>query len=304
MNNSPAFILYVGKVLLPFNLSVMPNLRDQSLFLGMMSTLALVAAFFIRRPSSIREISWGVGWFFVFLAPTFVSATIFHEHRAYCSLIGLLFAVGQLPLIQSIDFSKNSRILGFVAILTVYGVIAMLHSEHFRNRTAYAMGAYLDDPGVDASHAALADLFLDEGNNDEAERVLRAAIARDSSMRFVHRLLGDVYANGHEYALAAREYETSIRIDEFEPYAYIGYGKICIEEGQPYEALRLWKRTVALNPNFLVGYQYLATFYTYVRNNPDSAMIYVKQVQQRGGSVVPELLDAIQKNSKFGQRNN
>jgi hypothetical protein len=302
VNNSPAFILYIGKIFLPFNLSVMPNLKDQSLSLGTISVLALVAAFFLRRPSSFREIGWGVGWFFVFLAPTFLSATIFHEHRTYCPLIGLLFAIAQLPVVQSIDFSKSSRMLGFVAILTFYGALAMFHSEHFRNRTAYAMDAYLQDPSVDASQAAMADLFLSEGNYDQAERVLKAAIARDSSMRFVHRLLGDVYAHRHEYALAAREYKTSIQIDQFEAYAYIGYGKVCIEEGHPDEALHLWKRTVALNPNLLVGYQYLATFYTYVRNKPDSAMFYVKQVQQRGGNVVPALLEAIQTNSKSGER--
>ncbi len=301
IRNSPALVLYVGKVFLPFNLSVMPNLRDRSLLLGAISILAIFAALFSHKSSCTREFGWGVGWFVLFLAPTFVSATIFHEHRAYCSLVGLLFAVAQLPVIQSIDFSKHSRILGFVAILTVYGVIAMLHSEHFRNRTAYATGAYVEDPGVDASHAALADLFLVEGNDDEADRVLTAAIARDSSMRFVHRLLGDVYANRHEYALAAREYETSIRIDVFELYAYIGYGKICIEEGQPDEAVRLWKRSVALNPDFLVGYQYLATFYTYVRNDPDSAMIYVKQIQQRGGTVIPKLLHDIQENPLYGK---
>ena len=299
IENSPGFILYVGKILLPLNLSVMPNLRDQSLVLGIISLALFVVAFVVHPPSSLRKFSWGIGWFIFFLAPTFLSATILHEHRTYSAFFGILFAAAQLPVIQSIDFSKSSRVLGLVALLAFYGVVAMMHSEHFRNRTTYAMDAFLKDPGVGASHAALADLFLSEGDDKQAEQVLTAAIAQDSSMRFVHRLLGDLYANRHEFGRATRQYEASIRIDKYELYSYIGYGKVCIGEGQPDKALELWKQTVVVSPNFLIGYQYLASFYTFVRNDPDSAMFYVRKVQQRGGTVVQPLLDAIEENAKL-----
>ncbi len=300
--NSPALVLYVGKAFLPFNLSIFPNLTDHSLVLGVISILAVVVLFFIRKPSTTRGIIWGLLWFFLFLAPSLTSGIIFHEHRAYCSFVGLLFAIAQMPLVQSIDFSKSSRVLGCVAILTVYSIVSMLHSEQFRNRTAYATSAYLSDPSVDVSSAGLAGLFLDERNDNEAERVLRAAIARDSTMKLVHRLLGDLYADRHEYVLAAGEYETSIRVDPLQLYAYIDYGKMCLETGRLDDAARLWKKTVIVNPEFLLGYYYLAIFYTHTRNDPDSAMIYVKQIQQRAGTVMPDLLHTIENNRLYGKR--
>jgi protein O-mannosyl-transferase len=294
LRNSPGFILYIGKALLPFNLSVYPNLTDHSLILGWITILVFVGVFLFHRPSSLRGILWGLAWFFLFLGPTFLSGIILHEHRAYSAFVGLLFATTQLPLVQSIDLSKYSHVLAFVAVIAVFSVLAMVHSEQFSNRTAYATSAYMHDPSVDASNLALAGLFLDEGNFNEAERVIRTAMARDTTMLVPHRLLGDIYANRHEYALAAREYETSLRLNPLQLYTYINYGKMCLSTGRYDDAVRLWKRSVMINPDFLLGYYYLANFYVHVRNEPDSAMMYAKEIQQRGVAVMPTLLHAIQ----------
>lgn len=302
IKNSPGFVLYLGKVLLPFNLSVYPNLADHSLLLGWISILVFAIALLIRKPSSYREIVWGLAWFFLFLAPTFLSGTIFHEHRAYCSLVGLLFVVCQLPIIQAIDFSKNSRLLGVVVLLSIYAVIAMVHSEEFHDRTAYATGAYINDPSVEYSYVAVAGLFLDEGKYTEAERVLQSAIARDSSMKAIHRMLGDIYSDRREFGRAAREYETAIRTDPLQLYNYINYGKMCLASGKPDDAARLWKQSVMINPDFLLGYYYLANFYIHVRNDPDSAMMYARLIEQRGVTVMPELMRAIQENPLYGKR--
>jgi len=302
LDNAPAFILYLGKVFFPFNLSVFPNLTDQSLILGFLSLFLLGAAYIVDRPSSGWKIAWGLAWFFLFLAPTFLSGAIFHEHRAYCSLVGLLFAVTQLPLIQNINLTKTVNLLGFVVVLALFAVLATVHSEQFRDRTAYATSAFLYSPNVDESYSAIAGLFLDEGNDAAAERVLRAGIAKNPSMMAVHRMLGDVYAKRHEYARAANEYETSIRLEPLQLYTYINYGKMCLETGRLEDAARLWKQSVTLDPEFLLGYYYLANFYIHVKNDPDSAMMYAKQIQRRGVTVVPELLRAIQENPLYKKK--
>jgi protein O-mannosyl-transferase len=296
LHNSPAFILYLGKVLFPFNLSVLPNLTDQSLVFGAFSLLVLAVAYYYRRPLSNRELIWGLGWFFLFLAPTFLSGVIVYEHRGYCSLVGLLFAIAQLPLAQKIDFAKPAHILSLVAVVAFFGVLAMIHSEHFRNRTAFATNAFLTSPSLDESYSGLAGLYLDEGNYAAAEIILKKGIAQNPRMKTAHRMLGEVYAKRHEYALARREYETSIRLEPLQVFTYIDYGLMCLDAKRPDDAARLWKKAVFLNPNFLLGYEYLTNFYTYTRHDPDSAMMYARQIQQRGVSVLPELLHDIQEN--------
>jgi hypothetical protein len=69
---------------------------------------------------------------------------------------------------------------------------------------------------------------------------------------------------------------------------------MCLSAGRNDDAARLWKRSVMINPHFLLGYYYLANFYVRVRNDPDSAMMYAKEIQRRGVAVMPELLRAMQ----------
>jgi protein O-mannosyl-transferase len=302
IHNLPALLLYIGKAFLPFNLTVFPNLADESFIFGALSVLLFAVIYFLKKPASNRSLLWGLGWYLLFLAPTLLSGSIFHEHRAYCSMVGLLFALAQLPLIQKIDFAKPVNILGLVGVLALFGVLAMVHSEHFRNRTAYATSAFISSPSVDVSYSSLAGLYLDEGDYPAAERVLRKGILLNPAMREVHRMLGDVYAHRHQYALAANEYETSIRLEPLHLYTYINYGKMCLEVKRFDDAARLWKRSVFINPEFLLGYEYLVNYYIYVKNDPDSAMVYARQIEQRGVPVMPELLHAIQDNPLYEKR--
>ena len=122
------------------------------------------------------------------------------------------------------------------------------------------------------------------------------------SRKFSHRLLGDIYADRHNYALAAREYETAIRLNPYLLSTYINFAKLCLLLRRPEEAIQLWKRTVAINPEYPTGYYCLANFYLYTRNDPDSAMIYARQIQQRGVTVLPELLHDIQNHPLYGKR--
>jgi len=76
-----------------------------------------------------------------------------------------------------------------------------------------------------------------------------------------------------------------------------------LEIGQIDAAAHLWKTTIQINPDYLLGYYYLANFYIHTKNDPDSAMIYVKQLQQRGETVLPELLNAIETHPLYLKKN-
>ncbi|MCX7881430.1 MAG: glycosyltransferase family 39 protein, partial [Patescibacteria group bacterium] len=86
--NSPAILLYFGKIFFPFNLSVLPILKDSNLTWGI---LALII--FILLAVFVKKINWklfvfGLFWFVLFLIPNFVRpnpsiAADFLEHRIY-----------------------------------------------------------------------------------------------------------------------------------------------------------------------------------------------------------------------------
>jgi hypothetical protein len=67
-----------------------------------------------------------------------------------------------------------------------------------------------------------------------------------------------------------------------------------LQEGSIDDAARLWKRAGSINPDFLLGYYYLANFYVHKKNEPDSATLFVRELQKRGVTVLPELIQAIE----------
>jgi hypothetical protein len=294
LSNTPALILFFGKVILPFNLSIFPNLTDHSLIYGAVGIVLFLGVMLARRPKSWKHIVWGLGWFVLFLAPALVVGPIFREDRAYCASIGLLLAITHLPLVQRINLSKTIHAIGFCALVILFAALTMVHEEQYRDRAAYVTSAYASAPGIDESYSGLAGMLMDEGNDEAAERILRAGIERKPAMKIVHRMLGDIYARRREYAMAAGEYEASLRLEPLHLYTYINYGKMCLEANRIDDAARLWKTSVLINPDFLLGYYYLANCYIHCKSDPDSAMIYVRELQRRGVAVLPELLRAIE----------
>ena len=291
--NLPALILYFGKVILPFNLSIYPNLKDHSLWLGLASIVLYAGALFWEKPKSWMYIIGGLCWFVLFLVPSFLGGIIFYEHRVYCSFAGILFALAHLPLVQKIDIRRTYHFAGMILLIVVLSLLTLSHEEHFRNRQNYAISALYSDPSIDASYIGLAGMYIDEGNDSLAEKIINEGIARKPDMQTVHRQLADIYAQRGEYFRAKEEYERSLKIEPLHLYTYINYGKLCLQTGAYDQASQLWKTSVAINPEFILGYYYLANFYTHTKIDPDSAMIFVREIQNHGSVVMPELLEAI-----------
>ena len=292
IKNLPALVFYYGKIVFPFNLSIFPNIEDHSLLWGGVSIVGILSLVLLQQPHR-RAIYWGFAWSLFFLVPTLIGGQIFLEHRTYCALFGTLFAFTQFRQAQNLDFSKISYQAGFTAIILLFSMLTMLHSAHYRNRLAYATSAYRLDPSIDESYSSLAGNYIDAGNDDAALKILQEGVSRNQHMRTVHRMVADILARRGQYVQAQREYEVSLKIEPLHLYTYINYGKMCLEEGYIDDTERLWKRAVSINPDFLLGYYYLANFYIHTKSNPDSAMIYVKEIQRHGAVVMPELLESI-----------
>jgi tetratricopeptide (TPR) repeat protein len=293
LKNLPALALYFGKVFLPFNLSIYPNFENHSLMLGGISIVMFIGLVLVGQPHR-RAICWGFAWFLLFLVPTLMGGTIFYEHRAYCAAVGVIFALTQLQPIQAHDFSKMPYVAGFGILILLLSIFTILHAAHFQNRLAFATSAYRMDPSIDDAYLLFAGTFIDGGDVDGAVKILQTGISRNQNMMMAHRMLGDIYANRGNYSQAAQEYKTSLRIEPLHLYTYINYGKLCLQTGNYDQAVQLWKTSVAINPEFILGYYYLTNFYVHTKTDPDSAMIYAREIQRHGAVVMPELLESIE----------
>jgi predicted Zn-dependent protease len=140
----------------------------------------------------------------------------------------------------------------------------------------------------------LGGAYIDQGQSAAAEKVLLAGIQKRPSISTVHRMLGDVYAKRGDVLHAAQEYQISLQREPLHLYAYINYGKLCLQTGAYDQAVQLWKTSVAINPEFILGYYYLANYYIHTKGDPDSAMFFIREIQDHGSVVMPDLLEAVE----------
>ena len=86
-NNLPSLVPAIGKVFLPFNLSVFPVMQDMTLLYGIISLVILAIWFVLSEKKNLKLISFGLLWFLIFIFLTLIkpSGTIpeFSENRIY-----------------------------------------------------------------------------------------------------------------------------------------------------------------------------------------------------------------------------
>jgi protein O-mannosyl-transferase len=289
-----AMVLYFGKIFLPLNLSVTPNLQDQSLFYGIGSLCIAGFIFFIDRKEKRWNIySFGILWFILFLVPAFLVSNVFYEFRSYCAVIGIFIFIGRLfP-----DRFAMKRTVSFICLgllLAAFSVITWITEEQYRDRMSYAFNAMILAPSLDESYSIMGGAYIDQGQDSTAEQVLLSGIRKKPSMRIVHRMLGDIYAHRHQYAAAAQEYETSLRLEPSHLWTYIHYGELLLETGSSEKAAQLWKTSISINPDFILGYYYLVNYYIYTKSNSTLAMSYVNELRNRGAEIMPQLLEDLE----------
>jgi len=115
-NNLPALIQYIGKMLLPINLSTMPVLKDVPLYYGIIVILLTSFLIWKSKTKNIRHVIFGILWMLIFLAPSLLRTsntieTLFLEHRLYFPIIGFIIIWGETDFIKKFQLKIKSLFL-------------------------------------------------------------------------------------------------------------------------------------------------------------------------------------------------
>ncbi|AMO21591.1 hypothetical protein UC35_00300 [Ramlibacter tataouinensis] len=144
-----------------------------------------------------------------------------------------------------------------------YNNIAVEHLARGRHDLAYAhfKAAIQAQPDYVASYGNLAVLYRRTGQEQEAERLLRRAVAMggstDASLHELHQLLVDQgrMAEARQYA---RRLEARRAAD---PYYWIGLGILHLQDDEPRRAIAALERARSLAAGFQEVHRYLAVAY-------------------------------------------
>jgi tetratricopeptide (TPR) repeat protein len=282
--NIPALLLYTGKLLLPFNLSVMPTMPDSTWVYGLFAIVFIVLAFIFTKTKMTGTIVFGTIWFILFLLPILLipkEFAFYYEHRLYLPIIGVLIVFGQMQMKnKNTEKVFNGIIIG-VAIL--FSGITFVHSNYFSDKFKFWEQALATSPNSPYVNKILASIYYQEKMPEKAEELYLNALKLNPTESAVRNDLGVIYMEKNEYEKAKPLFEEELKMNPEQNADKVNYnlGRINYQLKQYPEAEKYWLRTVELNPAYAETYQCLAILNADIKNN-EKAREYAHKAEEHG----------------------
>lgn len=254
-------VQYLGKSLLPFNLSVYPIARDTTLVYGLAAIAIIALAARLMPPRRPRVFVFGFIWFLLFLAPPFVLLNGCRlEHRLYLPVIGLFIALAELDAAR---VTRSTRVAGAaaVAVIALFVGINFAHTDKFMDGLTFWKSAVSSSPHSSIAHNQLALRYGERGESREAVRELIKAVEIASGNVNAHINLGIAFTDIGAYDEAEKALAFAEQLKPGNELILYNYGLLRYRQGRTDEARAAWETAFAKNPNFLYACRALAALY-------------------------------------------
>ncbi len=161
----PLIIQYIGKVLLPFNLSVFPTQADTVYYYGIAAIAIFIAIILLNKQRNLKIVLSGLLIFLLFLLPVlFVPSNLNEqsfEHRLYLPMIGILLLLSQTVLLRN-KLAEKQLFVGGVAVACIFAVMNFMHQKNFENKLTFWASAAETSPNSAYANMMLAARLDDE----------------------------------------------------------------------------------------------------------------------------------------------
>ena len=293
--NLPAIISYIGKIILPFNLSVLPILRDITPAYGLVAMVLLVVLLVLSRNKRLPYVLFGISWFFLFLLPSLVFSFLKHEYRVYLPMMGCMMVLLETDGIKHLVAQRKKMFTFGVIVLGFFSVMTFRYSDRFQNRLTFWESAIKTSPHSPLAHRNRGAMYHLEKQLDQAEAEYKKSLELNFHEPMVHNNLGLIYMDRDMYKEAEEEYKLEIAINPLYDNVYYNFGLLCYREGRFDKAVDLWKKTLVLNPEYIDAYKNLAVYYINQKDFTE-ASYYVEGLRKRG-ITIPVISDALKNHS-------
>lgn len=282
----PALILDIGKVLFPFNLSVLATIQDSTLVWGYAAIVLIVFLIIFSKNKNYKLILFGAIWFFIFLLPTFIRPGTgydldFFEYRLYLPIIGLFIVLSEVSFIKKFHLNgkKSTWILGVIVSALI--IINFIYTSVYRDRLSLWQSAVSNAPHNALAHKNLGAMYYLEGNLDKAEEQFSETLVLSPNEVMIHNNLGLIYAARGDLVRAEEEYKKELEINPNYDNALFNYGLLLYKENKTLDAERMWLDTLRVNPDYTDAIKDLFILY-YQEKDVEKASFYYNELLKRG----------------------
>ena len=245
LGQSWQILTYVGKLLAPVRLNVMPGPDIVTIGLGGGALLALGVGLAVARSLSVRHLAFALGWVLLFISPSvLVPALPAYEHRMYVPLMGA--AIGLTGVLA--PTTRAVRVGVVVALL--FAAQAFLQSAVFRNAMTYWQNGTASARYAPIAHVNLGQLREQAGDSVGAQQHYRRALSLDPDTPKARNNLGVVLMQLGQTADAVALFREEVRRFPQNADAWFNLGLWAEMQGDAAEARRHYERALTENPAY------------------------------------------------------
>lgn len=249
----PVVLQYLGKILLPVNLAVVPYQDQTTITYGVVALLTLITLVVLDRNRNVKRFAVAGVWFLVFLLPVLIVPRSLnqetYEHRMYLPMMGIVLMVLSSDTVER--FRQQYVMVAGVAIAALLFSMSYTRMDVFRDRVVFWQSAAKTSPKSAFCLMNLGSTYMQDGNvsrQNEGEILIRQAYDLDSSKPFINYYMGQLYWRRGRLTEAEpflrREYQKKPQWAELN----LKLAQCSIERQDLTEGQKFLERYVSLNP--------------------------------------------------------
>lgn len=260
--NLSVILIYLGKFIFPFNLSVYPTIKNSTYWFGVLASVFIFLGIYLTSKFKWQHFLFGFLWFIIFLSPTLLNPdpsaeSLFLEHRLYLPMFGLLICLAELYPFKNLKWQNNKVILIPVAVIILFSTLTIFQSQHFSNRLSFWTEAVKNSPNSAFVHNNLGAMNYLDGNFNQAKEQYLEALRLDPKQKLAHNNLGLIAMNNKNFAEAESEYKKELEINPYYDNSWNNLGILYANTKRFSEAIGAFTEAYRLNPNNLEAYNNL-----------------------------------------------
>ncbi len=293
LHRLPVIVQYLGKIVLPVNLSVFPTQQDTAYYYGIAATIILVAVVVLNKQRNTTVLLGGLAIFMLFLLPALLVPGNLNqqtfEHRLYLPMIGMLILISQTVLINN-NLADKHLFIAAMAVCGIFSLINFSHQKSFANPRAFWTQAVETSPNSAFANIMLA-ARLDKEEVPRSKELFRKAYALNPREKYLNFYMAEMLQNtnnkdsvaaSEKYLLAEKKVSDYYKCDFLLARVYMERNDINSAATALQSYLKRDPANQMANNNLLLLYFQTA--------QAEKAKAHVKHMQQIGLVVPPGIL--------------
>ncbi|MGD0651427.1 MAG: tetratricopeptide repeat protein [Verrucomicrobiia bacterium] len=255
---------YLGKALLPFDLSVVyPKWEiDSSLWVNYAPGMILAGCltlFWWKRKTWGRPLFFGLGYFVVTLFPVlgffdqgFYRYSLVADHWQYVAIVApvaLAVAAGELICRRMGERRRSLGTAAVVAVLMVLGVATWRRGYVYQTDERLWRDTLTKNPDAWIAHNNLGNVLRAKGNVSEAIAHFEEALRIKPDYTEAHNNLGIALTEAGRVQEAIGHWEQALRIKPDDAEVHFNLGVALAQLGRVQEAIGRWEQALRIKPD-------------------------------------------------------